>query len=234
MGLFGKPNGGVPKVALAIGDQEPNGKLRGLPVDMLELRLERFRDQSIKGIEGSILARKEARKPMMLGFQNGLETGSAPGINGDKKLLIYHMAMEHVDAVDIELDSPVIEAVMNLARENEKTVIVSSYFADRTPGVDELETVFSASRLKGADVVKITAHAKSMDDVFTLLDFTRKHRDDGVIPVSMGPHGALSRLLFPAAGSLLTYCCLERPSAPGEIPMSELVDDLRRYYPKYR
>jgi 3-dehydroquinate dehydratase len=41
----------------------------------------------------------------------------------------------------------------------------------------------------------------------------------------------LSRVLFPAAGSLLTYGHVGRPTAPGQLPLGELAALVRRFYP---
>jgi len=49
--------------------------------------------------------------------------------------------------------------------------------------------------------------------------------------MAMGPVGALSRLFYPAAGSLLTYSSVGEPTAPGQIPLRELALLLTRFYP---
>jgi 3-dehydroquinate dehydratase-1 len=47
----------------------------------------------------------------------------------------------------------------------------------------------------------------------------------------MGEAGTLSRVFFPAAGSLLTYGHVGRPTAPGQLGRAELSALVRRFYP---
>ena len=47
----------------------------------------------------------------------------------------------------------------------------------------------------------------------------------------MGGLGAISRLVFPIAGSLLTYAHVGRPTAPGQLTVAELRPLLDRFYP---
>ena len=82
----------------------------------------------------------------------------------------------------------------------------------------------------GADVVKLAAHATSMDDLRTLLAVTLAARRRGIVTLAMGPLGPLSRLVLPAAGSLLTYGHVGRPTAPGQMTVGELGELIRRLY----
>ena len=232
--IFGDSNGDVPRIALAVGDRDPYERLRGMPIDLLEVRVDLFANQKIQAIEETILKLKDLGVPIILTVRNDKAEGGLEGINDDKKFLIFHSFISLVDIVDIESRSPIIDRVVNLARENEKNVIVSRHDLEKTPEPEELEAIFAAARLQGADIVKIAALARSMSDVVTMLDFTIRHRKDNIITISMGPNGAISRLAFPAAGSMLTYTFHDKPAAMGQIPLGALVDDMRRYYPNFR
>ena len=49
-----------------------------------------------------------------------------------------------------------------------------------------------------------------------------------VVTLAMGPMGPLSRLVLPAAGSLLTYGHVGAPTAAGQLPVRELAALLAR------
>jgi 3-dehydroquinate dehydratase-1 len=58
--------------------------------------------------------------------------------------------------------------------------------------------------------------------VQTLLAATLAQRTAGVVTLGMGPWGPLTRVVLPAAGSLLTYGSVGRPTAPGQVSVAEL------------
>src|SRR5437773_930316 len=83
-----------------------------------------------------------------------------------------------------------------------------------------------------ADVTKLVTHARDLDDLRVLLEVTLVARARGIVTLATGPAGPLSRLLLPAAGSLLTYGHVGRPTAPsGQLPLAELAALLRRLLP---
>jgi 3-dehydroquinate dehydratase-1 len=61
--------------------------------------------------------------------------------------------------------------------------------------------------------------------VLTLLRATLRASRESLIPliaVSMGPHGAMSRILGFAFGSALTFGVAASESAPGQMPLGEM------------
>jgi 3-dehydroquinate dehydratase-1 len=55
--------------------------------------------------------------------------------------------------------------------------------------------------------------------------------DIGLIAIGMGDAGVATRVLFPALGSLLTYAHGGNATAPGQIPLVEMQQLLRRLFP---
>ena len=62
--------------------------------------------------------------------------------------------------------------------------------------------------------------------------WTIDNRSENIITISLGDTGGISRLVFPALGSLITYAYLNNPSGPGQRPLGELREHLRLYFPK--
>jgi 3-dehydroquinate dehydratase-1 len=58
--------------------------------------------------------------------------------------------------------------------------------------------------------------------VQTLLAVTLARRTTGLVTLGMGPYGPLTRIVLPAAGSLLTYGSVGRPTAPGQLSVAEI------------
>ena len=55
-----------------------------------------------------------------------------------------------------------------------------------------------------------------------------------LVTICMGPEGELSRILFPALGSLFTFAHAGKPSAPGQLNCDETQQLLARFYPAYK
>ena len=67
---------------------------------------------------------------------------------------------------------------------------------------------------------------KSEEDVLAVLSATlavrRKYPDTPIISMSMGPLGAVTRIVGGLFGSDLTFAVGSQASAPGQIPVNEL------------
>ena len=135
------------------------------------------------------------------------------------KWQIITAALPLVDMIDIELSSPLLKQVVAKARKLGKKVIVSSHHLQGMPR--DLESIFKKSLSARADIVKIAAKANSFDDVMTMLAFTHRHRKHALITMSLGPLGAISRLVLPAAGSRYTYTFLNKPTASGQVDVAD-------------
>ena len=223
-----------PNVAVVITDQEENQEIASWGADVLEVRVDQFESLELASVEKNLSTRKALGLPMILTLRNDPAEGGTVEIAEEKKLEIFQAVISLVDAVDIELSSPLVSQVVDLAKQNQKTVIVSSHNFKTTPSAEALEALFQDAVSRGADIVKIAAQANTRDDVNTLMLFTVKHKSDQVITMSLGELGSLSRLTFPSVGSLLTYAYVRQATAPGQIPFNILQEDLRRYYPEYK
>lgn len=131
--------------------------------------------------------------------------------------------------VDVELDlleSPHAERLGALFESF--TVICSHHDFEETPA--DLEQVYERMARTRADISKLATRANSITDSITLMRLLERgrHEGRGVIAISMGAAGVLTRVLAPAFGAFLTYGSLdaEQATAPGQIDAR----DLRRLY----
>ena len=127
--------------------------------------------------------------------------------------------------VDVELDlleSPHEES-LDLLFEN-FTVICSHHDFRGTPA--DLEQIYERMSRTRADISKLAARANSITDSLPLIRLLERGRREGrgVIAVSMGAAGVLTRVLAPAFGAFLTYGSLDaaQATAPGQIDAREL------------
>jgi 3-dehydroquinate dehydratase-1 len=212
-----------------VTDQETNAQIKSLGVGLLELRADLFREIDPAYIVGQIKHRKSLKIPLLLTLRNQKQEGAVKIFSDEKKWQIITAALPLVDMIDIELSSPLLKKVLAAARQLKKKVIVSSHYLQGMP--KDLESVFRKSVNAKADIVKIAAKAKTIDDVMTMVNFTHRHRKTPLITMSLGPAGAISRLLLPAAGSQYTYTFINKPSASGQVDVKTLKSHMKIYYP---
>lgn len=224
--------GKMPKVAIAIADHEDNKLIKSAFVDILEIRVDEFKKTEPLYIKNIVKTRRKIGVPLILTVRSK-EEGGQKDISNDLKLSIIKDCISLVDAVDIELRSPILSQVVKIAKKNKKVVIVSWHNFKMTPNNKMLKDILSKAKRSGANLVKIAVKANNEEDLNRLMRFTIENKTKNIITISLGEIGSISRLIFPKFGSLITYAYINRPSGLGQRPLEELRDHLRVYYPKY-
>ncbi len=224
--------GKIPRIAVAVTDTEDVKAINSCYVALLEIRIDQFKKLNPDYIRNIILNRKKAGLPLILTVRSK-EEGGQKNISAPSKLNIFRENISLVDAVDIELKSPVLSEVVRLAKKNKKTVIISWHNFISTPNVQFLNNILVKAKKNGADIVKIAAKANKSEDIVRLAKWTSANKNKNLITISLGALGGMSRLIFPKFGSLITYSYITKPSGTRQIPLEKLQEHLRLYYPKY-
>lgn len=216
---------------MASGGEDALDRLAGATAaDAVELRADLSDDPRPDALVAALSRLRAAGRPIVLTVRAAAEGGRA--WPDDRRAALYAAGMPHVDAVDVEIASrDLVADVVPRARAAGRLVILSAHDFQATPAPATLLDLAERARALGADLPKLATHAGAVEDLRTLLDVTLAARDDGVVTLGMGPFGPLSRILLPAAGSVLTYGAAGRPTAPGQLPAGELADWLARLLP---
>lgn len=203
-------------------------------IDLFELRIDTFKTQELAYITEIIHSLKRVYgKPLLATIRSKAE-GGAVEINDDKRYEIYKEVIPLVDAVDVELSSTdLLKRVLPVCKGRGKLLIASYHNHDETPGERQLEKLVSDGKEIGADIVKIAVTANSKEDLSRLISFTIKNRDNGIITISQGSIGTISRIVTPILGSLMTYGYIDMPSAKGQLSAFEIVEHLKLFDPEY-
>ncbi len=199
-------------------------------IDVLECRIDMFKSHEIADIVKVIQSIKHAYGKPLLATVRSMEEGGAIEIDDDKRYEIYKEVIPLVDAVDIELrSSDLLKRVLRVCKESGKLLIASYHNNDETPEEGQLEKLILDGKEIGADIVKIAVTANSKEDLSRLISFTIKNRDKGIITISQGSIGAISRIVNPILGSLMTYAYIDVPSAKGQLSAFDVVEYLRLF-----
>jgi 3-dehydroquinate dehydratase-1 len=227
--------GGVPRVVLCVTDARGGRLPAGCRPDLIEARIDLFERRSPAHVEEILRNLGRYGHPIIATIRTVGEGGRWQGSDAERERL-FSVALPFVRAVDVELSSRAIrQRVIAAAHAAGRSVIVSSHDFERTPATAVLVRRMHAARKAGADLVKLAAHARDASDLSRLLQVLVNHPSVPLIVLAMGPVGMVSRVLFGAAGSLLTYAFADgdAPTAAGQLPLRALQTELARYYPGY-
>ena len=220
-----------PKAAGVIVEGIKTGAIKKAVVqgaDLLEVRVDSFVDLDPVSLAVSLRKLKKiSGLPIILTVRSKKEGGLQP-LSDRTRAALFEALIPYSDIVDIELSSNgIIENVVSSAKSNGKTVIISHHDFKGTPGDAALRDLIKKSREKGADIVKIAAHAGSLKDMKRLAGILLG--DDGLIIIAMGEKGAASRVFFPMLGSLITYGSITGKTAPGQLTLKEIKEAFKKY-----
>jgi len=177
-------------------------------------------------------------RPLVFTCRSSKEGGQPIAIDDEQVVGLYAAvsASRLVDFVDYELEheARLLQRVRESAHANETRLILSYHNFGYTPGIDFLVDRFLEAERQGADVAMVSVMPRDRADVLTLLAATARADEKAHIPLismSVGPLGSVTRMVGGLFGSCLSYAVGEAASAPGQIPIGDLVtvlDILRR------
>jgi len=149
-----------------------------------------------------------------------------PGIfSEEERLSLLKKGLElgaaYVD-VETESSSQFIGDVKASAERYGKKLILSYHNFERTPGLEDLESVMIACFEKGGDVAKIATQVHGYDDLLTLLSLYKIPGQKVIL--GMGSQGRILRVLAPYLGGAFTFASLEegKETAPGQLSFQEM------------
>jgi 3-dehydroquinate dehydratase-1 len=167
--------------------------------------------------------------PVLFTRRSVAEGGQAAPISERAALELYGEICSAgcVDLVDYEMSNGAasMKSVRDASRSHGVGLVCSDHNFDAPPPLPALAAEFRRAQAMDGDVAKVSVMAREPGDVLTLLSATRqasREIEPALIAVSMGPHGALSRIIGFTFGSALTFGVASGASAPGQLPIAEL------------
>lgn len=221
----------TPCIAAVITGRTTAGAVRkaaSMGAGLLEIRVDTLTSLEPRELVASFeKLKKNTRLPILLTIRSAKEGGHKE-IPDKERASLYKALIPFSDLVDIELSSSGIrKSVVNFAKRAKKRVIISHHDFESTPGDKKLKSIIEAARGAGGDIVKIASMVNSRDDLRRLAGLLC--REDRLIIIGMGPRGRASRVFFPMLGSLVTYCPVTKSTAPGQLGLKEMRNELKRY-----
>jgi 3-dehydroquinate dehydratase-1 len=199
--------------------------------DIIEWRVDYFReigDAAAVLEAGRALRRALSGVPILFTCRSEAEGGQRVPLSEKAKVELYAAVCGAgcIDLIDYEMSNAAgdMKAVREASRRHGIALVCSYHNFEATPPPAVLAAQFRRALELGADVAKVSVMARSPADALALLAATLQAQAIGIplIGVSMGPHGALSRVAGFAFGSALTFGVAAGSSAPGQMPIGEL------------
>jgi 3-dehydroquinate dehydratase-1 len=219
-----------PVVVAAGGEADLDALSAADGAAVIELRADLFDPPAPARVEAALVRLRGGHRPIVFTVRAAAEGGRP--MPEELRVELYRLALPHVAAIDVEIASEArVAELVPHARASGCTLILSFHDFTATPSRQALLALVDRARALGADLPKLATHTATLDDLHTLLDVTAVARPEGVVTLGMGPLGPLSRLVLPAAGSLLTYGAAGTGTAPGQLPVAELAALVGRLFP---
>ena len=200
--------------------------------DVIEWRVDYF--QAIADTGAVVKAGRSLRKllsgrPLIFTCRSAREGGQPTNLDSGAVARLYDAvgAEGLVDFVDFEMGnaSSIVGKVVDTAHRHDTRVILSYHNFKRTPGTKTLVGKFMKADRLGADVAKVAVMPENRLDVLALLAATGQADARTRIPLismSMGPLGAVTRMVGGVFGSALSFAVGKGSSAPGQLPIADL------------
>lgn len=211
------------------------GLFAGMETELVEWRVDYFAGyekevvslvRELKGILGD--------KKLIVTLRTTFEGGEANGSRFDYEELLCDVAASgEADYVDVEIKrgASVMAAVIEAAKNSKTKVIGSFHNFTETPSEETIICILKEARQLGADVGKFACmpsgeEGKGREDAERLFAATEKMKqeypDFPLITMCMGDAGKMTRLYGGLYGSCVSFGCVGKASAPGQIELSEM------------
>ncbi len=197
-------------------------------MDIAELRIDLYSKHEIKHV---LTQTEKFKKIPTIATIRSRKEGGAWDLSEQTRLSLFTAVLPKVSAIDIELSSKkILKDVIKVAHAARKLVIVSFHDFKKMPSQNVLLRIIREAKSAGADIVKIAAMARNAGDMCVLAAVTLREAEQNLITIAMGREGTVSRIFFPALGSLMTYACLGKAVAPGQLSLEKTCKSLKFFY----
>ncbi len=237
---------GIPKICVPIVGRTVDEILMQakeiclLPADLVEWRCDWYEDahstECVLGV-ATELRKRLGEKVLLFTFRTA-EEGGEQLINHSQYIALNKsvIASGYVDMIDVELfrGDDVMEELVAYAREHGRHVVASNHDFDKTPMKEEIVRRLLRMQELGADIAKIAVMPQTKEDVQVLLEATKEvsqqDKSGPIITMSMSGLGRISRIQGEIYGSSVTFAAAREASAPGQIPVEELIELLQEVH----
>jgi len=186
--------------------------------DLIELRVDLFSDTSLPFVREKIEEVHEEGLGTILTVRIPEEGGRE--VKNREEILRELAPLSDYTDVELRRKGELL-LVGERVRKAGKKLIVSYHDFEGTPPTWILKEVLREGRRFGG-IPKVAVMARDYGDAARLLCVAKEVPGDKVV-IAMGEKGKVSRVAGALFGSVISYASLKRSTAPGQLPLKELV-----------
>ena len=230
---------GIPKICVPIVETteeailEVAAQCKASQADLVEWRCDHYenigdRDRTERLLEELRTVLEDM--PLLFTYRTQAEGGAAEEDISEEEyaaINLHAVGTGLIDLVDMEIRAgkALAEKLQRVAGETGCKVLMSSHDFTETPSIEEMKRRYETMEAWGADVLKLAVMPHTIEDVMALLTVCKdvsRASTHPVVAMSMGSLGLESRVLGEAFGSAMTFGCLGKASAPGQMAVDLL------------
>lgn len=231
---------GIPKICVSITGKsfekivEQSMKILHSCADIVEWRVDYFED--IFNINSILTTLKQIRNilsniPIIFTLRSQNQGGNLHiDINYYINLNKIVCDSQLADFIDIELYTAkeYILDIIEYAHNKNCYLICSYHNFNKTPTTEKMISILEKMNSLNCDILKLSVMPHNNLDVLHLLTATTKANvQKPIITISMSKLGTISRISGQLFGSSITFACIDKSSAPGQIQASTLKHTLK-------
>lgn len=218
-------------------------ELLNVPCDVIEWRIDYYIEDEndfqkkiqdlIENLRELFPLIKEHKKELIITYRSQKQGGVGKIDSKMNEQLLLTLAecglMDYLDVEFFEYENSA-ELIQKIQSFGVK-VVASNHDFFKTDKEEQLFSMLEAMRIGNPNIVKLAVMPKSNEDVVSLLKVTKKYAttyQSPIITMSMGEMGKISRIIGNITGSCWTFASYNQASAPGQIPLEELIEWLNR------
>lgn len=144
------------------------------------------------------------------------------------------LAMGAADYIDIGWGNSETKQLMKEAKKKRTKVLLSFHEMERILTKEDISTQLLKMEQTAADVLEVVAFANREEDAYALLEgayaYNQLKRHKPFVAIAMGDEGQASRICCGDFGSIMSYACGSKPTAPGQFNARDLARYMDTYY----
>ena len=146
---------------------------------------------------------------------------------------LLRLAMGVADYIDVDWKNSQYKQLIKEAHRRRTKVRLTYHELERIMTKDEISMEFIKMEVSKADMLAIISFANTEADAYAILEgsysYNQLKKHTPFLTIAMGDEGQASRICGGDFGSVMTYACGSRATAPGQFN----AHDLKRYMDKY-
>ncbi|MBQ1959063.1 MAG: type I 3-dehydroquinate dehydratase [Firmicutes bacterium] len=147
---------------------------------------------------------------------------------------VMRWAMDIADIIDIDADNSELERLVREAKRKKVKTLISYHNFDGMPTKDQIAEQYLKMEKRGGDILKVACFAENEVDTYAILEgaaaYSQLNAALPIVAIAMGQEGQVSRICAGDFGSVISWACGSKTTAPGQFNARQLAKYMDNYY----